>query len=78
MTCHSLSSELMVFLNLLLFGNSCDGLEISLPVKAVAQIILYNVKSWVEVIHLRHTISTMRRENPHFYYVCKNIFCHVK
>ena len=43
----SLTSELMVqFLNLL-FGNSCDEFEFSLPVKAIAQIILYNTKGWV-------------------------------
>ena len=41
----SLPSELMVFLNLLLFGNSCDEFGFSLPVKTIAQIILYNVKS---------------------------------
>ena len=39
----SLPSELIVFLNLLLFGNSCDEFGFSLPVKAIAKIILYNV-----------------------------------
>ena len=41
----SLPSELMVFLNFLLFGNSCEDFGFSLPVKAIAQIILYNIKS---------------------------------
>ena len=36
----SLRSELTVFLNLLLFGNSCDDFGILLPVKAISQIIL--------------------------------------
>ena len=40
----SLPSELMVFLNLLLFGNSCDEFGFS-PLETIAQIILYNVKS---------------------------------
>ena len=37
----------MVFLILLLFGKSCDEFGVSLPVKAIAQIILYKVKSRV-------------------------------
>ena len=41
----SLPSELMMFINLLLFGNSCDEFGFSLPVKANAKTILYNVKS---------------------------------
>ena len=65
----SLPSELMVFLNLLLFGNSCDEFGFSLPLKANAQIILYNVKVGSDVIQLQHTNDTMRRENPHFYYI---------
>ena len=43
----SLRSELMAFLNLLLLGNSCDEFGFSLPVKAIAQIILWNIKSLV-------------------------------
>ena len=31
----SLPSELMVFLNLLLFGNSCDEFGFSLPLKTI-------------------------------------------
>ena len=42
-----LPSEVMVSLNLLLFGNSSDEFGFSLPVKAIAQIILSNVKRWV-------------------------------
>ena len=34
------TNELMVFLNLFFFINSCDELEFSLPVKAIAQIII--------------------------------------
>ena len=63
-------SELMVFLNLLLFGNSCDKFGFSLPVKAIAQIILYNAKSWVRSNSVSTQINgTIRRENHHFYYV---------
>ena len=42
----SLLPRLMMFLNLLLFGKCCDEFGFLLPVKAIAQIILYNVKSW--------------------------------
>ena len=65
----SLPSELMVFLNLLLFGNSCDEFGISLPVKAVAQKFSTTLKIRSEVIQLQHTNGTIRKENPHFYYI---------
>ena len=42
----SLLPRLMMFLNLLLLGKCCDEFGFLLPVKAIAQIILYNVKSW--------------------------------
>ena len=59
----------MVFLNLLLFGNSCDKCGFSLPVKAIAQIILYKFKSRVR----SNSVSTHRRNNTekilHFCYM---------
>ena len=55
----SLLSELMVFFNLLLLGNSCDEFGFSLPVKAIAAIILYNNKSQVR----SNSTSTHQRHN---------------
>ena len=62
----SLTSELMVqFLNFLLFGNNCDESGFSLPVKAIAQTILYNIKGRVRgnstSTHQRHNTE---RESP--------------
>ena len=55
----SSTSELMVqFLNFL-FGNSCDEFGFPLPVKAIAQIILYNIKGWVR----SNSTSTHQRHN---------------
>ena len=65
----SLPSKLMVLLNLLLFGNGCDEFGFSLPVKAIAQIILYKFKNRVR----SNSISTHRRNNTakilHFCYM---------
>ena len=55
----------MVFLNLLLFGNSCNEFGVSLPVKAIAQIILYKVKSWVRSNSTStHQLRNTERESP--------------
>ena len=55
----------MVFLILLLFGNSCDEFGVSLPVKAIAQIILYKVKSRVRSNStLTHQLHNTERETP--------------
>ena len=54
-----LLSELMVFLNLLLFGNSCDEFGFLMPVKTIGQIILYSVKSQVR----SNSTSTHQRQN---------------
>ena len=71
----SLPSELMVFLNLLLFGKSWDEFGFSLPVKVIAQIILYNIKSRVRSnstsTHQRHN---MERESPFLLYVGLKIY----
>ena len=49
----------MVFLNLLLFGNSCDEFGFLMPVKTIGQIILYSVKSQVR----SNSTSTHQRQN---------------
>ena len=51
--------ELMVFLNLLLFEKACQESAFSTPVKAIAQLILCNVKSQVRT----NSISTHQRYN---------------
>ena len=71
----SLPSELMAFLSLLLFGNSWDELEFSLPLKAIAQITLHNVKSRVR----NNQSSTrqwhnMEREFPFLLYIGLKIY----
>ena len=74
----SLSSELTVFLNLLLFGNCCDDFGILLPVKAIFQIILWNIKSRVEnnltSTHQRHN---MDRESPFLVSICLKAYSQV-
>ena len=74
----SLLSELMVFLNLLLFRNSSDEFGFSMPAKAITQIIIHNVKSRIRSspisTALQHNTET---ESPFLnirVYWLKNIF----
>ena len=65
-----LPSELMVFLNFLLFGNSDDEFGFLLPVKTIAQIILYNVKSRVKSNSTSiHQQCNAERESPFLLYI---------
>ena len=73
-----LPSELMVFLNFLLFGNSCEEFGFLLPLKTIAQIILYNVKSWVKSNFNTPTMQCGERIPISTIYWLKNIFCHKK
>ena len=63
------------FLNFLLFGNSCNKSAFSLPVKAIAQIILYNIKDRVRSnstsIHQRHNTE---RESLFLLYISLKIY----
>ena len=73
----SFDSKLMVFLDLLLFKNGCEELRFPLPVTAIAEIILNNIKSRVRS-NLNSSHQCRERITISTKYWLKNIFCHEK
>ena len=68
----SMPSELLVLLNLLLYGSSFDDTGFSLPVKTLAQIILFNFKNKMTTSsHRRHNVD---KESPFLLYIGLKVY----